>query len=33
MKYLITKHNNKRQDIKSQAFNNYNDAYDLLEKV
>ncbi len=33
MKYLITRHDGKEDEITSQAFDNYDDAFDLLEDI
>jgi len=33
MKYCITRQDGEKDDITSQEFENYNDAYDLLEEI
>ena len=33
MKYLITRHDGQEDDITTQIFEKYDDAYDLLEEV
>ena len=33
MRYLITRHDGEEGDITSQEFENYDDAYDLLEEI
>ncbi len=33
MTYRITRHDGEEDDITSQEFDNYNDAYDLIEEV
>ncbi len=33
MKYQITRHDGEKDDITAQIFDNYDDAYDLLEAV
>ncbi len=33
MKYLITRNNGEEDEITSQRFDNYDDAYDLLEEI
>ena len=33
MKYSITRHDGEKDNITSQEFENYDDAYDLLEEV
>ena len=33
MRYLITRHDGEEDDITSQSFDNYDDAYELLEEI
>ena len=33
MKYRITRHDGEEDEITSQIFDNYDDAYDLLEEI
>ena len=33
MRYLITRHDGKEDGITSQSFDNYDDAYELLEEI
>ena len=33
MRYLIKRHDGEEDDITSQDFDNYDDAYDLLEEI
>ena len=33
MTYRITRHDGEEDDITSQSFDNYNDAYDRLEEI
>ena len=33
MKYIIKRHDGEKDDITTQVFENYDDAYDLLEKI
>ena len=33
MRYLITRHDGEEDDITSQRFDNYDDAYELLEEI
>ena len=33
MRYLITRDDGDEDDITSQSFDNYNDAYELLEEI
>ena len=33
MTYRITRHDGDEDDITSQSFDNYNDAYDLIEEI
>ena len=33
MRYLINRHDGKEDDITSQDFDNYDDAYDLLAEI
>jgi len=33
MKYVITRHDEKEDDITAQVFDNYYEAYDLLEDI
>ena len=33
MKHLITRHDGEKDDITSQSFDNYDDAYELLEEI
>ena len=33
MKYFITRHDGEKDDITSQVFENYNEAYDLLDQI